>query len=393
MKLTPEVLCTGCADESLDAGVTIRSELEPLGGEFTPVKPAIYVGGVYQHDRRWVRDSGTAPVLVDAIVIDNEASEANRHEAALLAFREALGLPELVLVLPESLPVHLPRVISSFTMPHRNGDAYLRDALLGAEAFPKSKVGRALLQSTPGDPAALLQWMPQALVYGFWLSHMGKKRQQTKHARAWRSEIVGLSPARADGKTLGTKGDPLNLSIDSALTFDVDDQLGWSVTGDDRKGGKSKDSLAELGHGQVPADGAPLAVSFAAIEQRASLSFAQLRHVRCATPEASAAGRALLAAIGIAGHVAAFGRAFHLRSGCDLRTRRSVWTWLGSAGDVDLEAPTLDEAVALVRDCALVAESAGLPVGAAWADEPLVLEPNQALAKVIEKTWPLVDRG
>ena len=46
------------------------------------MKPAIYAGGVYQHDRRW-RGAGEERHLVDAIVIDNVPSQANRLEAAL----------------------------------------------------------------------------------------------------------------------------------------------------------------------------------------------------------------------------------------------------------------------------------------------------------------------
>jgi hypothetical protein len=114
-----------------------------------------------------------------------------------------------------------------------------------------------------------------------------------------------------------------------------------------------------------------------------------LRRIWCGDPEANATGRALLVAIGLAGHVDAFGRAFSLRSGCDLRPVRTTWTWLGPASDEALEPLTVDAAAALVTQCAEHAEKAGLPVGSRWQREPLLLTPTDNLAKVIAKSWPL----
>src|SRR5690606_16989677 len=131
------------------------------------------------------------------------------------------------------------------------------------------------------------------------------------------------------------------------------------------------------------------AISFAAIEQRATISFARLRTIICGTPEANAAGRALLAAIALAAHSFAFGRAMSLRSGCDLRPTKQSWTWLGGDTDSELEVLTADHAVELVQACASRAADAGLPVGPAWRSDPLVLTPNSELTKVIASAWPL----
>jgi hypothetical protein len=124
------------SDESADAGITIVSVLEPLGGPGSPVKPAGYEGGRFQADRRWW-GSGADRRQVDVLVIDNEPSQANRLEAALEQHREELGLPEILLDLTSLgvLPPHLPRQISSFHFPHRNADAYLRDAMLNGTKF------------------------------------------------------------------------------------------------------------------------------------------------------------------------------------------------------------------------------------------------------------------
>lgn len=397
MELSPENLESALADRSQEAGVTIDTVLEPLAGRYAPVKPAVYAGGRYQMDKRWDQ-TVDPPQAVDAIVIDNTPSQANRLEAALEQLRPELGLPELVLDLSglRSLPPHLPRTLSSFRFPHRQADAYLRDSALDGQPFPSTDLGKSLLSATGDNATTLLEWFPQALLFGFWQSHLGKKRSQAKLSRSWVSEIVGYRPATTETRVLAVKGDPLNLSVDEAAEFNPDDLLaGWAIADREKKagGGKAKERLSELGHGQVPvsiADAAPAGISFARIQQRASVSFAGLRRISVGSDQANAAARALVAAIGFAAHVGAFGRAFHLRSGCDLLPAQSTWTWLGSSPEV-LKAPTIAEALTLVRACTARAERAGLPVGARWAPEPVRLEPAANLADAIARTWPSLD--
>ncbi|MFN0090135.1 MAG: type I-U CRISPR-associated protein Cas7, partial [Acidimicrobiales bacterium] len=159
-RLTVERLVAGCADDSFDAGLTIRTVMEPLLGAGAPVKPAVYEGGRYQVDRRWWTPPGGERAAVEVVVIDNVASQANRLEAALLAQRERLGLPELVLDLSAApLPAHLPTRLSSFLFPHRNADAYLRDAARGEKSFLSDSVGKALFAASAENPAALFEWM------------------------------------------------------------------------------------------------------------------------------------------------------------------------------------------------------------------------------------------
>ncbi|HVA21778.1 MAG TPA: type I-U CRISPR-associated RAMP protein Csb1/Cas7u [Candidatus Micrarchaeia archaeon] len=397
MDLTPDALVSALADSASEAGVTIRTVLEPLAGPFAPVKPAVYQGGHYQLDRRW-DDTVEPPEVVDAVVIDNVPSQANRLEAALERLRARLRLPEMVLDLSGlgALPPHLPRSLSSFRFPHRQADAYLRDALLDGEPFARTSVGRTVLGATGDDPQGLLEWFPQALLFGFWQSHLGGKRSQAKLARSWVSEIVGYRPATLGTRVHALKGDPLNLSVDERAEFDPKDLLaGWTVVEGEKKvgGGKTKERLSEIGHGQVPVPSdkeAPGGVSFARIEQRSTVSFAALRRIRAGSNDANAAARALVAALGLAAHVTAFGRGFHLRSGCDLRPAATTWTWLGVGADA-VRPPTPDEAGALVDACAARAERAGLPVGTRWASVPLRLEPAANLADAIRRTWPSAD--
>lgn len=387
MKLDVDVLISGCRDDSSDAGLIIESELFPLAGPGSPVKPAVYEGGTYQLDTRWT-GSGDSSRRVDVVVVDNVPSQANRLEAALRRHRAALGLPELVIDLSGvgELPPHLPTSISSYTLPHRNGDAYLRDSMLDGEKFTNTEIGRSLLRATADEPGALLQWMPQSLLFGFWQSHLGKKGSQAKLARSWVSEIAGFDPATVETKTKGVKGDPLALSIDDAIEYDDNNLLSWSVV-DEKKAGKSKskDSLAEIGHGQVLASGSPAGVSFAWIEQRATLSLAGLRRIVCTPAE-----RAVLVALGIAAHVHAFGRSMTLRSGCDLNVQSSAWTWITETERVEVAPMSRQSAADLLQAAVRHAADEGSLVGE-WANSVVRLEPVAALAKVIQKSYPALE--
>ena len=391
-----EALLAGCAEDSFDDGLRIDTELQPLAGPGGPVKPAVYEGGTYQMDRRWASPRDEKPTAV--IVIDNVPSQANRLEEALRRHREAARIPELVLDLSEvgSLPAHLPRRISSLEFPHRNADAYLRDAQLDGTDFTRTDLGRAIFEATPQTCGPLVAWFPQALLYGFWQSHLGKKRQNTKHARAWVSEIVGWSPAAKDTKVLGLKGDALNLSTDQAITSDPDDWMSWDIGKVEKVEGGKKDKLSKIGHGQVPFMGeeaTAAAVSFARVSQRVTVSFAQLRRITLGpdhSADADTAARALLVALGLHAHVLAFGRGFALRSGAELRPETVVPTWLGSSGD---EACTIGDAETtreLLQTAVGHAESAGVPLDG-WGKPARMLTPKDNLRRAIRATWKLDD--
>jgi len=394
MDLSADKLIVGCADDALDVGIVISGELEPLAGPGSPVKPAVYEGRRYQTDRRWVGD-GEAREPADVVVIDNVPSQANRLEDALRQLRAELHLPEIRLELAalEPLPAHLPRMLSSFQFPHRQADAYLRDATLDGRPFAQTELGRRLFAATRDDAAVLLEWFPQSLLFGFWQSHLGKKQSQAKLARSWVSEIVGVRPATTDTLVLGVKGDPLNLTVDAKVGYDENDVLaGWELS--DQKGtvseAKRSQSLSNIGHGQVPfkhGEEAPAGVSFDVIEQRASVSLAGLRQVRVGTVEQNAVARAIVVALGMVAHVQAFGSGFQLRSGCDLRTMRSEWTWVGVDGAIAGEPMSLEAAKSLLAECADHGKTLGLPVGDDWP-EPLSLAPSAQLADVIRRTWP-----
>ena len=385
-------LLTGCADESHDDGIRIDSNLEPLSGPGGTVKPAVYDGGTYQRDRRWASPDDEEPAQV--IVIDNVPSQANRLEEALRRNRDSTSIPEFVLDLSElpHLPAHLPRSMSSLEFPHRNADAYLRDALLDGKDFLKTEIGQAIFGATAQTCGPLIAWFPQALLYGFWQSHLGKKRQNTKHARAWVSEIIGWQPASTETKTFGLKGDALNLNTDDAVTFNPDDRTTWDVGKSVRDKGEKSDKLSEIGHGQVPFmgnDASAAAVSFARVTQRATVSFAQLRRVSLgrASGEADAAVRALLVALGLHAHQLAFSRGFALRSGAELRPRSTTAAWLGAGGDEPIDIGGSEMTSALLNSAREHAATQGVPLDG-WGAPAVRLTPKANLCAAIRSTWP-----
>ena len=390
--ITLDDLLKGCADDSFEDGIRIDTELLPLSGPGGPVKPAIYEGGVYQHDRRWASpdDQEATPV----IVIDNVPSQANRLEDALRRHGKSIGIPELVLDLSdmEHLPVHLPRRLSSLQFPHRNADAYLRDSKLGDTDFMKTSLGESIFNATASTCGPLMAWFPQALLYGFWQSHLGKKRQNTKHARAWVSEIVGWQPAAEEFKISGLKGDPLNLNTDEVVSSNKDDRVKWDIGQAKAVEGGKKDKLSEIGHGQVPFMGENATagpISFMRLTQRATVSFAQLRRVSLSNdePEADAAARALLVALGLHAHQLAFSRGFALRSGAELRPKARTVTWLGSNGDEECSLGNIEATSSILLEAKKHAKSSEVPLDG-WDSSVQILKPKDNLKKAIHATWP-----
>lgn len=382
-------LTKACGDDGAAGGIMIRTDLLPLAGPNAKIKPATYAGGEFQRGHRWWGE-GSNRRVVDTITIDNEPSQANRLEFVLEQLRAEFGFPEFILDLSmlEPLPPHVPRALSSFRFPHRNADAYLRDSQLDGKDLMETDIGRAVFDATVDRADALLQWFPQALIYGFWQSHLGKKGSQAKLARSWVSEIVGIEPATTENvRVLGLKGDPLNLSIAEKVSVGDDRQEQWEL------GTTGKKKLSDIGHGQVPfggdADRAMLAgVSFREIAQQTTVSFASLRRIYPVDEEAAAPARALLVAMGLLAHVTAFGRAFNLRSGCDLRPASSEWIWLSEDGDESLEPPDVEDVGRLLREAVTQAEDAGLPVGSRWRDS-VVLTPKKNLKDAIRSTFPV----
>ena len=264
--------------------------------------------------------------------------------------------------------------------------------MLGDIDFMKSEIGTAIFGATAQTCGPLIAWFPQALLYGFWQSHLGKKRANTKHARAWVSEIVGWNPASPDVvKVLGLKGDPLNLNTDETINSNPDDRTAWTVGVKAIEGGK-KDKLSKIGHGQVPfmeGDASAGSVSFVRVTQRATVSFAQLRRISLGqdSRDGDTATRALLVALGLHAHQLAFGSGFTLRSGADFRPRNVTGTWLGASADAQISLGAATDSGRLLMHALEHARAVGVPLDG-WTRDEVVLSPKDNLLRAINATWP-----
>jgi hypothetical protein len=71
----------------------------------------------------------------------------------------------------------------------------------------RKRQGAAIFGATADKPEALLEWFPQALLFGFWQSHLGRRCRPSSLLR--RAKTLGIMP---DGayvqalKTMSTRG-------------------------------------------------------------------------------------------------------------------------------------------------------------------------------------------
>lgn len=372
-----------------DAGVRITATYEPVGGPGSKVFPPTYPFGdaKYALEHRY-DDSGE---LREVVLIDSFQAQANRCELALLDAVDdgLLAVPYLQLVgevpmLDASPPI--PIRITSLEAPHRGPDAYFRDSEddAGTE-FDKTDVGAALRRADVRDARAFFRHVPTDLIYGFWDSQRGGRG--VKLARAYTSEVFAWDPK------IGRRGagriDPMN--IEKARIAYPDKKPGeFVVLGDGPvpKGMKEK-KPSEAGHGNIPPNEANPGVAVRGVERSAFVSAAALARLRFPDngtehPGASAAARAALFALALAGDRLAFDRpATLLRSGCELVLTSSTLAWVGRGGArdaFDLSAPQSLELVGLAVDQAAQA-------GITWASEPVALRPKQNLLDLLAQTF------
>lgn len=384
------------------AGLHFVAEMEPLGGPGSPVAPAIFPppkgtpkgAPQFEAGKRW--DSHGNPCRF--IVIDGVASQANRHEAALLEHLDDLGLPNVVLEFPDELtrtmPAHLPRAFNLLEFPHRTSDTYLLDAEFEGKPVHQSDQFNRLINATGTSAAPLLDMAPGSLVYGFWNSHAGKKLNQARLARSWTSRICGWHPLRGKVPRLAMKSDPAHLSADDhkvVVKSEADRFAGRSL--EQVKQGKPKDTekLSADGYGPVPStsteENPPQHPSFRYISREAVCSFAALRKIKLGDgygPDHDAAAHTLLAALGVLAHRLSAEDAY-FRSGCDLVTLHETVTLKGgpdNGSEVEIPDPRG------LFDAALsAAKNAGVDLPS-WG-KTFRLTPSEYMHSVIAAAWPV----
>lgn len=364
--------------------------------------PPTFAGAVYAIEKRRIAgcDEPATCVLLDSV-----QSQANRMELALQEAADAgkITLPLVAVDFSEHDPTGdleaderegrlIEKVgrITSLQVPHRLADAILRDSLLDGVKFRRSERGKALNAVGPGNATPLFELCPTALVFGMWDSHGPKGGLGPKFERAIVSEIVGVGAEIGDLRR-GVRRDPLEISRDVLVRRAEDGSLAEVGVGKGQGGVRP----SGLGHSSVPFpeqrdrktkanyyDG----VTIEYAEQTTTLSLICLRRLRFPVngrldPDADAAARTVLAALGLTAATLAFEAGVHLRSRCLLWPDGPMaWELLDRPGEDPRRFPlTGDSAVDLLNAAVERAKGAGLP----WPEELLVLKPSAELVKLV----------
>jgi CRISPR-associated protein Csb1 len=387
-----------------DAALRRRRTLQPVGGKGDKIFPPTYPeerrgqGPRHVFERRRVNGAEAWCVLLDSV-----QSQANRLEEALLAAARA-GAISLPYVTVDFRDAHLSGLaeITSLEAPHRVYDAILRDSLLDGRPFMKSELGVRLAEAKPADATALLQSSPTALLFGAWHSTGEGGGIGAKFQRCLVSEIVAVDvpvedgPAdprtgeveiRTAGRRTGSRIDPLGV-LRRVEVFKGQD--GWDVVKERAGKGAKQVRPSEINHGNIAPSVQPLGITCDYVEHVAVLSFAGLRRLSFGGGKKDDAGRALLAALGIAALVEQDARGYALRSRCDLVCDGSAPFELvhqdGSAETVDVDR---DAALTLYASALAAAREAGFALPAA----PVRLTPQPKLVEIVRRSQALALEG
>ncbi|MGH3299222.1 MAG: type I-G CRISPR-associated RAMP protein Csb1/Cas7g [Trebonia sp.] len=396
-------------------GIRCRTELQPLGGAGDKVFPPTYAPDSdartkYALEERLVPSAdGATSEVVQAVVLDSVASQANRFELALLeAIRRGdLAMPVTSVDFAGSGLAGLDKV-SDYEAPHRIFDSLLRDSYDGENLFRNGAVGRAITGAKPRDAAALYHHSPHTLVFGGWDSTGPRGGHGAKYERAITSEIVALdirqgsrTASRIDPVGIEKGAGPLYASANGA-SWELDpanaalDDKGKPLFLGAKEGGKGETGRpSQANHGNVtPTIDKNGGITARRITGVTTLSLIQLRRLRFpASPDGTAfdaqrvdaevAARTALAALGLAAAALAFEEGFDLRSRCVLVANGPIRFELvkrdGSIVPFDLSSA---DAVKLAGEGAERAAAAGLP----WRSGELLLRPAERLVELIRRS-------
>lgn len=387
------------------AALRRRQTLQPVGGRGDKIFPPTYPGEGrnapprHVFERRRVGDAELWCVLVDSV-----QSQANRLEECLRdALREGVTIPHVVVDFSNAALTGISQ-ITSLDAPHRVYDAILRDSLHEGKPFLSrdSPVGKRLLEAGSADASALLDISPNALLFGAWNSTGQGGGLGAKFARCLVSELVAVNvPAdelvdrrsgevdvRTSGRRTGSRIDPLGV-LSKVRVFKGEHD--WELTKE--AAGKAAKELkpSEINHGNIRPSILPLGITCDHIEHTFVLSFAALRRLRFgAGADRAAAGRAMLAALGLLALAEQDARGYALRSRCDLVCEGTAPLELVHA-DGRSEPVPLDRAAArrLYEDAFAEARRAGF----ALAAEPIKLAPQPKLVEIVRRSQELALRG
>ena len=389
-----------------DAAFRVKRRLQPIGGPGDKIFPPTYpppqgsprnAPPRHVFERRRV-DGGE----VWCVLLDSVQSQANRLEEALLAAAEG-----------EDEPVPLPFVtvdfagtgleplerITSLDAPHRVYDAILRDSLLDGSPFMQSEEGHRLATAKPADATALLELSPNALLFGAWHSQGEGGGFGAKFPRALVSEIMGVDTPvekavisqrggepepRTTGRRTGSRIDPLGI-LRKVEVFKGASASDWST---EARRGLKKVRPSEINHSNIAPTVEPLGITCDHVEHRATITLAGLRRLRFGGGARDAAGRALIASLGLLALAEQDVRGYSLRSRCDLVCEGAAPLELvhvdGSTAPVELGRTA---ARMLYREAYAQAETAG------FRFKSLTLKPQDKLVAIVRRSRELALQG
>lgn len=371
-----------------------RRRLQPAGGEGDKVFPPTFAGAVYAEELRRIpgRDQPVHCVLLDSV-----QSQANRMELALQEAidAKAIEMPLVVVDFSEQAPtgdvdadtaagrlIDDIGKITSLQVPHRLADAILRDSELDGTSFRKSEKGKALNKVSFANATPLFELCPTALIFGMWDSTGPKGGLGPKFERAMVSEVVGVGAEIHEiQKARGVRRDPLEIRAAVKVLKAADKS--WTVADPKAKGATEP---SKVNHSSVPFDSANAGVTLEYAEQLTTLSLIALRRLRfpingTSNPNADAAARTVLAALGLCAATLAFESGIGLRSRCLLWPEgASEWELLDKPGTPATKFTlTGEQAVSLLKETISAATASGL----SWVAEPIVLKPSNELLKLV----------
>lgn len=393
-------------------GVRCRINLEPLGGAGDKIFPPTYGTDnpetKYATEKRRIPSSaGNDDKIVESVVLDSVASQANRLELALLdAIRAGeMAVPVTSVDFAGADLIGIDK-ISDYEASHRIFDALLRDSFDGEQLFRFGPAGTAITKASPRNAAALYYHSPHTLVFGGWDSTGPRGGLGAKYERAITSEIVALDIER--GVRTSSRIDPSGIEKASGVLLEASGEAAWTLdeseAATDSKGkprtlGTGRPSEANLGNVTPSIDPRSGGITAREIVATTVLSFIQLRRLRFpAKPdgsslgekraEAEAAARTALAALGLAAAALAYEQGFDLRSRCVLVPDGPIaFELVGRDGSVTPFDASSADAIKLVAESADRAATAGLP----WRSGELLLRPADRLVTLIKNSQSIAE--
>jgi CRISPR-associated protein Csb1 len=316
---------------------------------------------------------------VETVLLDSVQSQANRFEEVLLTRLRAgdLQIPLIEVDIPNR------GTLTSLTVPHRVHDAIFRDCRYEGKRFRESNLGKQISEARPWHATGMFRFCPTALLFGTWDSQSQAGVSGARFARSLVSEIIG-NDVRAGVRT-SSRIDPLGIrALKGTIYRSATEQWTLEVP----KGEKAKDQLygksgspAEINHGNIPPaiNDESGGVTFREARQTAVLSFVQLRKLRFplvekTSSEIDAAGRAVLAALGVYALALQIEEGYQLRSRCQLLpVATPEFEWLGATAS-ERVVEKINATVA--REALLGLYKHAESLGLTWETKSIRLEPE-----------------